>query len=155
MWAHANQVRKYRGEPYFIHCAEVAALVAKAGAYDYVIAAAWLHDVLEDCPHVDEARLKNDFGKDITTLVVQMTDVASEGNRAARKAYDRQRWVGAHPAAMTIKLADLISNTRSIMPDDPHFGVVYLKEKCLLLPYLKQGSPMLYRIAEELVCQHS
>ena len=64
-------------------------------------------------------------------LVDDLTDVSKpqDGNRATRKELDRQHTAKASPDAKTIKLADLISNSRSIMKDDPNFAKVYMKEK--------------------------
>ncbi len=52
--------------------------------------------------------------------------------------------------AQTIKLADLISNTRSIVERDPKFAVTYLAEKRELLKVLTDGDPALYRMAFDL-----
>jgi (p)ppGpp synthase/HD superfamily hydrolase len=93
MAAHASvkQVRKYTGEPYIVHPAEVAKIVASVpGATPDMVAAAWLHDVVEDtgCTFTD---IHMAFGIDIATLVGWLTDVSKpeDGNRAVRKAIDR------------------------------------------------------------------
>ena len=49
----------------------------------------------------------------------------------------------------TVKLADLLSNTASIVAHDPNFAVIYLAEKAALLPNLKGGSPTLYARVEK------
>jgi len=43
-----NHKRKYTGEPYFQHLENVAKIVAFNGGTDEMIAAAYLHDILED-----------------------------------------------------------------------------------------------------------
>ena len=53
--------------------------------------------------------------------------------------------------AQTIKLADLISNSKSIMEHDPKFAVTYLEEKRLLLEVLTKGDKKLMDIAKSLV----
>ena len=70
-----------------------------------------------------------------------------EGNRAERKAASRARLAAAPPWIQTIKVADMISNTSSIVMHDPKFAVTYLEEKRLLLDVLDQASPHLLRIA--------
>src|SRR5258707_1024452 len=45
---HAAQLRRYTEHPYFVHLEEVAGLVECAGLSENAIAAAWLHDVVED-----------------------------------------------------------------------------------------------------------
>lgn len=139
--AHAGQVRKYTGEPYWHHCREVAGLIEEHTPDGLLAAAGWLHDVLEDTK-ATEADLMAAFGSELLVRwVKEVTDVSrpEDGNRAARKAIDRLHLAEASPGGKTIKLADLISNTRSIVQHDPHFARVYLAEKEALLPVL---SPM-------------
>lgn len=47
--SHEGQTRKYDGQPYIIHPKAVAKTVEMNGGSDDMIAAAWLHDVHEDC----------------------------------------------------------------------------------------------------------
>lgn len=143
MAAHAavGQKRKYTFEPYIVHPAEVAKIVAGVpGATPDMVAAAWLHDVVEDtgCTFTD---IHMGFGIDIATLVQWLTDVSKpeDGNRAARKAIDRAHSAQAPAEAQTIKLADLISNSRSIVQHDPEFAKIYLEEKRLLLEVMNKG----------------
>ena len=155
MAAHAavGQKRKYTGEPYIVHPAEVASIVASVpGATPDMVAAAWLHDVIEDtgCTFTD---VHMAFGIDIATLVGWLTDVSKpeDGNRAKRKAMDREHTAQAPAEAQTIKLADLISNSRSIMQHDPEFAKTYLEEKRLLLEVLTRGDAELHARASEFV----
>lgn len=155
MAAHASvkQVRKYTGEPYIVHPAEVASIVARVpGSTPDMVAAAWLHDVIEDtgCTFTD---VHMAFGIDIATLVGWLTDVSrpEDGNRATRKAIDRAHTAEAPAEAQTIKLADLISNSRSIMQHDPEFAKVYLEEKRLLLEVLTRGDAGLHAEASKYV----
>ena len=153
MAAHAavGQKRKYTGEPYIVHPAEVARIVASVpGSTPDMVAAAWLHDVVEDtgCTFTD---IHMAFGIDIATLVGWLTDVSrpDHGNRAARKAVDRAHSAAAPAEAQTVKLADLISNTRSIMAHDEKFAKTYLEEKRLLLEVMTKGDATLMAIARK------
>ena len=155
MAAHAavGQKRKYTGEPYIVHPAEVASIVARVpGATPDMVAAAWLHDVVEDtgCTFTD---VHMAFGIDIATLVGWLTDVSrpEDGNRAVRKAIDRAHTADAPAEAQTIKLADLISNSRSIMQHDPEFARVYLEEKRMLLAVMTRGDAGLHAEASKYV----
>lgn len=141
--AHAavGQKRKYTGEPYIVHPAEVARMVAAVpGATEDMVAAAWLHDVVEDTG-VTSTDIHLNFGPEIATLVGWLTDVSrpEDGNRARRKAIDREHTAQAPAEAQTIKLADLISNSKSIMQHDPEFAKVYLEEKRMLLEVMTRG----------------
>jgi (p)ppGpp synthase/HD superfamily hydrolase len=143
MAAHAavGQRRKYTNEPYIVHPAEVAKIVAGVpGSTPDMVAAAWLHDVVEDtgCTYND---IHMGFGTDIATLVGWLTDVSKpeDGPRWFRKKMDREHTAQAPAEAQTIKLADLISNSKSIMAHDPKFAKVYLEEKRMLLDVMTRG----------------
>lgn len=145
MAAHAavQQKRKYTGEPYIVHPAEVAKIVADVpGSTPDMVAAAWLHDVIEDtgCTFTD---IHMAFGIDIATLVGWLTDVSKpeDGNRAKRKAIDREHTAQAPAEAQTVKVCDLLSNTKSIVAHDPEFARVYLAEKRELLAVLTKAHP--------------
>lgn len=151
-WKHWDQKRKYTGEPYFNHCAEVAELVRSIGGTEEMIAAAYLHDTVEDTATTLE-EIGEIFGWNVQNLVGWLTDVSKprDGNRAMRKQIDREHTSQATPEAKTIKLADLISNSRSIVERDPDFAKVYLKEKELLMPFLLEGNPTLFAKALEFI----
>ena len=142
--AHEGQVRKYTGVPYINHPCEVMGIVSTVEHDDAMLAAALLHDVVEDTDHtVDDIRAE--FGDDVAELVSALTDVSvlTDGNRTARKAKDRARMAKASPRAKTIKLADLISNSVDIRANDPDFAKVYMSEKLLLLSVLQEGDKIL------------
>jgi (p)ppGpp synthase/HD superfamily hydrolase len=122
----------------------VAGIVADAGGTESQIAAAWLHDVVEDTGVTIEV-IRAEFGDEIATLVGWLTDVSrpEQGNRAVRKAIDRAHTAAAPGAAQTVKLADLISNTRSIVAHDEKFAVTYLAEKRELLKVMTKADPAL------------
>ena len=148
-----KQKRKYTGEPYYVHPAEVAGIVASVpGSTPDMVAAAWLHDVVEDtgCTFTD---IHMAFGIDIATLVGWLTDVSQpqDGNRAHRKAIDREHTARAPAEAQTIKLADLISNSKSIMAHDPAFAKTYLEEKRLMLEVMTKGDPGLMAEARKYI----
>ncbi len=146
--SHRGQVRKYTGEPYIIHPLEVSKLVASVTDDQEMIAAAVLHDVVEDCD-VDIHEIRELFGFTVCVLVNDLTDISvlEDGNRATRKAIERRHAERSDPRAQTIKLADLICNTRSIVEHDPGFAKVYMAEKKALLEVLTQGNQILYNFA--------
>lgn len=148
--AHAaiGQVRKYTQEPYIVHPAEVVGILRAVEHTPVMLAAAWLHDVLEDT-NVTYDLLMQEFGAEITSLVLWLTDVSKpeDGNRSTRKELDRQHTASAPAEAQTIKLADLISNTKSIVAHDAAFAKVYLEEKRMLLQVMVRGDKKLHDIA--------
>lgn len=140
--AHAGQVRKYTGEPYIKHPKAVARLVREAGGDAAMVAAAWLHDTTEDTA-ATLGDISERFGLEVADLVDWLSDVSKpeDGDRALRKAKDREHIAAAPARAKAIKLADLIDNTASIVEHDPAFARVYLKEKAALLDVLAGVAP--------------
>ena len=82
-------------------------------------------------------------------LVLQLTDVSrpGDGNRAVRKAKDRDHLSQASPEAQTVKLADLLDNADSILRYDRAFSKVFLREMAELLEVMTGGDPELRRQA--------
>lgn len=128
------QKRKYTGDPYIVHPRAVADIVSKVDDCAWhQICVALLHDVVEDTEltnqHIEEL-----FGPMIAKGVWYLTNVEkSAGNRAERFELNLQRISEAPRAVKTVKIADLIENTSTIVEHDPHFAPVYLKEKRELL----------------------
>lgn len=150
---HAGQKRKYTGNPYTDHLAEVAGIVSTVGGPDarvinQMVAVAWLHDCVED-QGVDERELHAKFGIEIARGVMWLSDL-EVGNRAERKAASRARLANAPWWVQTIKYADIISNTSSIVMHDPKFAVKYLEEKRMLLDVMNAGDARLYEMARSL-----
>jgi len=148
----ACQVRKYSGKPYITHPIAVAGIVAAVPHTDAMLAAALLHDTVEDT-ETNIGDIEDNFGTEVAELVGWLSDVSrkGDGNRAARKAIDRAHIAQAPAAAKTIKLADLIDNSRSIIAHDPTFARIYLNEKAALLEVLKEGDATLWLLAHEVL----
>ena len=126
--AHNGQVRKYTGEPYIMHCLDVAQIVEPFSSDD-MICAAILHDTIEDCC-VTKDEIADNFGGYVSDLVWWLTDQSKpdDGNRAIRKAIDRAHIAKAPFDAHAIKLADLISNTSVLLNTIPTLlGFILLK----------------------------
>jgi len=140
--------RKYTGQPYEVHLKAVHQLVSTVSDDPETLAAAWLHDIVEDTT-VTIGDVRREFGEQIARLVGELTDVSrpGDGNRAARKAIDRQHLAAASPAAKTVKLADLIDNGRDICKHNAEFAKVYLQEMAALLTVLGEGDARLYKKA--------
>ena len=153
--AHEGQVRKYTGQPYIVHPEEVAGIVSTVPHTEAMLAAAFLHDVVEDTG-TPISRIETEFGTDVAELVGWLTDVSTpaDGSRKARKLRDRLHSAAAPAAAQTIKLADLISNIRTVAQGDPSFAPVYMAEKRDLLELLTEGDPTLHAEALRMVTEY-
>ena len=150
--AHGPQKRKYSGDPYIVHPLEVAKIVQGVPHTNAMVAAAILHDVIEDTEASYDDVAVN-FGSVVADLVDELTDVSKpeDGNRAVRKALDRAHLAKASADAQTIKLADVISNSQDIKANDPSFAKVYIEEMKALLEVLTKGDKTLYAKAKEIV----
>ncbi len=160
--AHGEQRRKYNNEPYVRHLERVAHMVMTYGGTTGMVMAALLHDVLEDTP-VTEAELQAFLEEvcqgsivksaEVLQMVVDLTDQftkeqAPGHNRKRRKEMERARIATTLPRAQTIKLADIIDNTRDIIRNDFSFAKVYLPEIVAVLEVLKRAEPFrLYMLA--------
>lgn len=139
-----NHRRKYSDQPYAGHLEAVARRVAAVTDDEEMIAAAWLHDTVEDTPATLED-IEEEFGKTVADLVEELTDISrpGDGNRAKRKEMDRIHLAQASVRAKSVKLSDLIDNCRDITKHDPRFARVYLNEMKALLEVLKEGDSRL------------
>jgi len=138
--AHGNQRRKYTDEPYLNHLLSVGHGVAQRTMDPHIIAAAVLHDVLEDTD-THPAQLKREFSERVAALVLELTDVYTHEaypgvNRKERKRMEAERMARVSPEAQLIKAYDLMDNTRSITEHDPGFAKVYLAEKRAVLSHM-------------------
>lgn len=105
---HVHQ--RYGDRPYSAHLEAVVGTLREFG-HDSpaMLAAAWLHDAVEDTGLlIDEVRER--FGDEVAELVWAVTGQGP--NRKARVA-DAYRKLVAYPAAMNLKLADRLANVRS------------------------------------------
>lgn len=117
---HAGQKRKGdAAEPYINHLIEVAELIAASNEVLDVnlVMAGFLHDTVEDTG-VTPAELEEGFGADVAGLVLEVTDDKSLPKQT-RKTLQVQNAHKKSSRAQTLKLADKISNLRSILSSPP------------------------------------
>lgn len=151
-----NQKRKYSGEPYYVHCERVVKILSEVTTDEEILAAAWMHDILEDVapinPDYSECKIRQIFGDRVCNMVVELTDTPlNYGNRVIRKARDRERLKAALDETKTIKLADLIDNLIDIQNNDPGFAIIFAKEAKLMLPNLSGGDAHLFSKLSEIL----
>lgn len=122
--AHSNQKRKGTTLPYIIHTAEAAAIVATMTEAPEVIAAAVLHDTVEDC-NVQPQQLERLFGSRVTELVMHESeqkeaDAAGSWKRRKQATVDQLR--DADTDVKMICLGDKLSNIRAMIRDEAKVG---------------------------------
>lgn len=144
---HKGQVRKYEGdEPYIAHPARVAARVKILGMRYEVEAAAWLHDVVEDCG-VPIYMIVDMFGGDVGYMVACMTNVSKhlidDGiPRHVRKAMDRAQMIGAGDEVHTLRACDMLDNMPSnVKHGSPKYVKMYLEECRSMADVLTEAHP--------------
>ena len=120
--AHKHRHQRRKGvdqDPYVNHPIEVANVLANEGgiADTVVLCAAALHDTVEDTD-TSFAELERHFGKDIASVVAEITDDKSLP-KAERKRLQVERAAHISTRARLVKLADKICNVRDMARDPP------------------------------------
>jgi GTP pyrophosphokinase len=121
--AHRGQLRR-SGDPYIQHPLAVATILADLGLDDVTLAAALLHDAVEDTS-VSLADITRDFGAEVAAIVDGVTklDRVSFDSKEAQQAATMRKMLVAMAKdirVLLIKLADRLHNMRTIaaMPTD-------------------------------------
>jgi (p)ppGpp synthase/HD superfamily hydrolase len=143
--AHDGQRRKYTGEPYSMHPIGVSKIVETVEHTPEMIAAALLHDVVEDT-EVTFREIKDIFGSTVAEYVHYCTNVSEkdDGNRKFRKKMDADHFALGPAESQTIKVADIIHNSQTIIPhDQKFFHKAYKYEKQYMMDVLTKADPIL------------
>ncbi len=127
-----------------VHLKSVAQLISSVSQDETMIAAAWLHDIVEDT-RVTIGDIERQFGAAVAKIVGELTPVSlpGHGTRAARFAVDRQHFASASAAAKTVKIADLIDTCRDLHKSDPASLGSYAAEARELAQVLEGGDTRL------------
>lgn len=110
--AHVGQ-RRNNGAPYLSHPLKVCELLAHLGADHLTLAAALLHDAVEDSD-LTLGEVFERFGVEIGELVGALTDDPAIDDWAERKAALRAQVEAADPRAAAIYAADKLANIREL-----------------------------------------
>ncbi|MBQ7708596.1 MAG: bifunctional (p)ppGpp synthetase/guanosine-3',5'-bis(diphosphate) 3'-pyrophosphohydrolase [Bacteroidales bacterium] len=119
--AHAGTERRGKGFPYIVHPMEAMEIVATITPDQEMLAAAALHDTVEDTDVTIE-HIREEFGERIANLVASESDVMVEGvseedSWHARKQAAIDRLAAAPRDAKIVALGDKLSNMRAIARD--------------------------------------
>lgn len=110
---HGAQTRESDHAPFLVHPVEVAASLAREGCPDHVVAAAVLHDVLEDTD-AGRSELESHFGRQVADLVATVSDDPSIEDEERRKDDVRERVRRAGSNAAAVYGADKVSKVREL-----------------------------------------
>jgi guanosine-3',5'-bis(diphosphate) 3'-pyrophosphohydrolase len=161
--AHGDQKRKYADERYIEHPLRVMKTCKDYGYPITVLAAAILHDVLEDTETTPKQikefllTVMNEREASYTLgLVIELTDVYTKHhyprlNRRGRKTREVTRMENTSAEAQTIKYADIIDNASEIVEHDPDFAPVFLRECKALVKKMEKGNKELREKAIQVV----
>ena len=119
--AHAGTERRGKGFPYIVHPMEAVEIVATMTSDQELLAAAVLHDTVEDTDTTVE-QIRTEFGDRIASLVASESDTMPEGvseedSWHARKQAAIDRLARASHDAKIVALGDKLSNMRAIARD--------------------------------------
>ena len=136
--AHAGSERRGKGFPYIVHPMEAVAIVATMTADQELLAAAALHDTVEDTG-VTVDQLRQEFGSRVADLVAQESDSLTPGlseaeSWKARKQAAIDRLAAASHEAKIVAMGDKLSNMRAIWRDyqtkgDELWNIFHVKDK--------------------------
>src|SRR3989344_133287 len=140
--AHQGQKRK-NGEPYFNHSLAAAESVAEWGLDEATVAAALLHDVVEDTPRtLDE--VKQNFGEEVAFLVDVVTKIGKVRYRGVEAKVENLRkfilYLSQDIRVILVKLADRLNNMKTLYALHPQ------KQKRIALETMEIYAPLAYRL---------
>ena len=123
--AHSHTERRGKGFPYIVHPLEAMTIVATITSDQELLAAAVLHDTVEDTD-VTVEQLRQEFGPRVAELVVHESDIEIEGNASdtwhARKQHAIDHLAQAPYDAKIVAMGDKLSNMRAIALDYTMIG---------------------------------
>lgn len=129
---HEGQLRKVSGDPYVVHPLKVSYLLAaykRSKKMDEILAAAILHDTLEDT-ETNFVELATEFTPLVASLVLELSNDKAEIAKIGKLEYQKKKMLGISNYALLIKLADRMHN----VSDSPTMNMV--EDTINLMQYL-------------------
>lgn len=145
---HAQQERKFSGGRYFEHPLRVFKTVSEITRDDDTLAAALLHDVVEDTG-VTPDEIRREFSPGVAALVEALTK-----REPPDDDLEVERLRAAPGKAKLIKVADIMDNTRDLAKTEPAFALRYLPKKLRQLEAMNiYHIPLAVRAREQILAQ--
>ena len=139
-FAHRDQ--KYGEHPYVTHLADVVARVKTITQDPEIIAAAWLHDTIEDT-QITHGDITREFGPNVAAMVWAVT---GHGQNRKEKMANAIAKIAKTPGSELVKSADRLSNVSASLANNPKKLQMYKDEHKDLSPVLGNNE-----LAQELV----
>lgn len=128
--SHASQM--YGTRPYIEHLDATVSALIKLHVPSLVLAAGYLHDVLEDCPSVSVAEIQTEFSAEIAKIAYDCTGL---GNSRHERMLDKASKIALNRSAAKVALCDRWCNMKQCVADNNHSLLArYAKELPLFLP---------------------
>ena len=138
--AHKGQLRK-GGQPYIVHPIRVAENVKRfkeSSDLDMLIAAAYLHDTIEDT-NITYYDIVKEFGPGIASIVLELTTDEDMKNELGKKRYLQIKLKNMSSWALVIKLCDRLDNVIDLKNCNTEFRNKYIDETNDILDYLEKN----------------
>lgn len=142
--AHENQVRK-SGQPYIVHCIQVANTLALLHCDPRTVAAGFLHDTVEDCEGISEEVISKEFGKEVSTIVEAVTKIGNiqfKDEKEYQANNHRKLFIAMAKdiRVILVKLSDRLHNMRTLQFMSPE------KQKKIAMETLNVYAPIAHRL---------
>lgn len=135
--AHEGQYRKFSGQPYVEHPKRVAQIILRykdSAELDMLLAAALLHDTIEDSS-TSEEDIFHEFGPDVLNIVAELTTPTTV-TKSEKREYLAKKMTGMTSYALVIKLADRLDNCSDLRHATKQFRSSYIKETRYIISQL-------------------
>lgn len=142
--AHEGQFRK-SGQPYVVHCIQVANTLASLRCDPKTVAAGFLHDTVEDCEGISEDVISKEFGKEVSTIVEAVTKIGNiqfKDEKEYQANNHRKLFIAMAKdiRVILVKLADRLHNMRTLQYMGPE------KQKKIAMETLNVYAPIAHRL---------
>ena len=111
--AHSEQTRKGSAIPYVTHPVHVALILVRVGASSETVQAGLLHDVVEDCDDWTHERVESEFGPEVASIVLELTEDKAK-TWEERKLAAAEKAVTMSPEGALVKAAAQLHNLRTL-----------------------------------------
>ena len=124
--AHSGVERRGKGFPYIVHPMEAVAIVSTITPDQELLAAAALHDVVEDTKYTEDD-IRKEFGDRIANLVASESDLVVEGKNESESWKERKQFAINRLAKLSrdgkiVSIGDKLSNARAMLRDYEEMG---------------------------------
>jgi len=153
--AHKDHFRKHSGLPYITHCSRVMKLTNQCYSNPRVLAAAVLHDTVEDVG-VTLTQIESEFGDECANYVDDVTKPVVKDPQATRKEkklLQNSKVLLGKPESQTIKCYDRVDNVEDFFINGQHDFLrdVYLQEAKDLFVFVPKATKKSLKALEDMI----